>query len=253
MSMKTLIVGLLGALACSSPRTSPPKVEKEPASAIDSRVADAPKGTRAQTDAYGAAGNPDSTRAKVTVLFFGTSLTAGLGLPDTDHAFPHLVAVKAAEAGMPIEAVNAGLSGETSAGAVRRIEWTLKRPVDIVVLETGGNDALRALDPDTLKDNLQQIVSKIRSAQPKARIVLVQMEAPPNLGPGYTSRFRRAYSDVAASDKLTLAPFLLNKVAGITSLNQADGVHPNERGEAIVADNVWRSLQPVVREVLSGR
>ena len=228
-------------------------MEKEPASAIDSRVADAPKGTKAQTDAYGPAGNPDSSKAKVTVLFFGTSLTAGLGLPDTEHAFPSLVAKRAATSGTPIVAINAGLSGETSAGAVRRIEWTLKRPVDIVVLETGGNDALRALDPDTLKDNLEQIVAKIRSAQPKAQILLVQMEAPPNLGPAYTNRFRRAYADVASRDKLTLAPFLLNKVAGIASLNQADGVHPNEKGEAIVADNIWKALKPVVREVLSAR
>jgi acyl-CoA thioesterase I len=252
MSMKTLIVGLLGALACTSPRT-PPKVEKEPASAIDSRVADAPKGTKAQTDAYGPAGNRDSSRGKVTVLFFGTSLTAGLGLPDVQHAFPNLVAEKASASGTPIEAINAGLSGETSAGAVRRIEWTLKRPVDVVVLETGGNDALRALDPDTLKDNLEQIVTKIRSTQPKARIVLVQMEAPPNLGAAYTSRFRRAYADVAARDKITLAPFLLSRVAGITSLNQADGVHPNEKGEAIVADNIWQALKPVLRLVSSAR
>ncbi len=253
MSMKTLIVGLLGALACTSPRTSPPKVEKEPASAIDSRVADAPKGAKAQTDAYGAAGNPDSSRSKVTVLFFGTSLTAGLGLPDTEHAFPNLVAEKAAAAGMPIEAINAGLSGETSAGAVRRIDWTLKRHVDIVVLETGGNDALRALDPDTLRDNLEQLVTKIRSAQPSARIVVVQMEAPPNLGASYDTRFHRAYVETAAKHKVTLAPFLLNKVAGITLLNQADGVHPNEKGEAIVADNVWRAIEPVVRQVSSGR
>ena len=222
-----------------------------PSEARDSRVSDAPKGSKAQTDAYGPAGNPDSSKAKVTVLFFGTSLTAGLGLPDTQHAFPNLVAQRAAASGTPIVAINAGLSGETSAGAVRRIEWTLKRSVDIVVLETGGNDALRALDPDTLKDNLEQIVSKIRSAQPKARIVLVEMQAPPNLGRVYTDRFRRAYADVASRDKLTLAPFLLNKVAGIASLNQADGVHPNEKGESIVADNIWRSLEPVVRERLS--
>jgi len=174
-----------------------------------------------------------------------------LGLPDTEHAFPNLVAQRAAASGTPIVAINAGLSGETSAGAVRRIEWTLKRPVDIVVLETGGNDALRALDPDTLKDNLEQIVSKIRLAQPKARILLVEMEAPPNLGRLYTERFRRAYAEVASRDKLTLVPFLLNKVAGIASLNQADGVHPNEKGESIVADNIWRSLKPVVREVLN--
>ncbi len=240
------MIGLLGAaVAC----TAAPKVEKVPSKAIDSRVADAPRGTKAQTDAYGPAGNPDSSRAKVTVLFFGTSLTAGYGLSDTRQAFPNLVSQKAAASGTPIVAINAGLSGETSAGAVRRIEWTLKRPVDIVVLETGGNDALRALDPDTLKDNLQQIVGKIRSAQPRARIMIVEMQAPPNLGRAYTERFRKAYADVAAQDNVTLVPFLLDKVAGRAELNQSDGVHPNEKGEPIVADNIWRALGPAVRAI----
>jgi acyl-CoA thioesterase-1 len=249
MSMKILIVGLMTALAAC---TSPPKVEKVPAEARDPRVADAPKGTAAQTDAYGPAGNPDSSRAKVTVLFFGTSLTAGLGLPSTREAFPNLVAQKAAAAGIPIVAINAGLSGETSAGAIRRIEWTLKRPVDIVVLETGGNDALRALDPDTLKANLEAIVAKIRADKPKAKIMLVEMQAPPNLGASYTKRFSQAYRQVAERDGLTLVPFLLDKVAGHPELNQADGIHPNEKGEPIVAENIWKALQPVVREVYGG-
>ncbi len=244
------MIGLISAAVACTPA---PKVEKQPAQAIDSRVADAPKGSTAQTDAYGPAGNPDSSRAKVTVLFFGTSLTAGYGLADTKQAFPNLVSQKAAAAGTPIEAINAGLSGETSAGALRRIEWTLKRPVDIVVLETGGNDALRALDPETLKTNIGAIVAKIRAAQPKARVLLVAMQAPPNLGSSYTTEFRKAYVDVAKRDNLTLVPFLLDKVAGIASLNQADGVHPNEKGEPIVADNIWRALQPVVREVYGAR
>lgn len=244
------MIGLIGAAVACTPA---PKVEKEPSHALDSRVADAPRGSPAQTDAYGPAGNPDSSSAKVTVLFFGTSLTAGYGLADTKQAFPNLVSQRAAAAGIPINAINAGLSGETSAGAVRRIEWTLKRPVDIIVLETGGNDALRALDPDTLRSNIEAIVAKIRGIQPKARILLVEMEAPPNLGASYTAEFRKAYVDVAKRDSLTLVPFLLNKVAGIASLNQADGVHPNEKGEPIVADNIWRSLQPVVREVYRGR
>ncbi|MEO5903002.1 MAG: arylesterase [Gemmatimonadaceae bacterium] len=251
MSMKILMIGLMSAaVACTS---AAPKADKEPSEAVDSRIADAPKGTAAQTDAYGSAVNRDSSSAKVTVLFFGTSLTAGYGLADTKQAFPNLVSQKAAAAGMPIEAVNAGLSGETSAGALRRIEWTLKRPVDIVVLETGGNDALRALDPDTLRTNIGAIVAKIRAARPKARILLVAMQAPPNLGSSYTTEFRKAYVDIAKRDNLTLVPFLLDKVAGIATLNQADGVHPNEKGEPIVADNIWRTLQPVVREVYGAR
>ncbi len=244
------MTGLLGVLvACTA--ASP--VEKVPSQARASRESDAPMGSAAQTDAYGQAGDPDSARAKVTVLFFGTSLTAGYGLASTSQAFPNLISEKAAAAGLPIVAVNAGLSGETSAGAVRRIEWTLKRPVDIVVLETGGNDALRALDPDTLRNNLASIVAKIRAAQPAARVLVVEMQAPPNLGRAYTTRFRRAYADVASRDNLTLVPFLLEGVAGKVELNQADGVHPNERGEPIVAGNIWRSLESVVREVIKAK
>jgi len=189
-----------------------------------------------------------SSRAKVTVLFFGTSLTAGYGL-DPEQAFPNLVAATAMRSGLPITAVNAGQSGETSAGALRRIEWTLQRPVDIVVLETGGNDALRALDPDSLKANLSGIVRRIRASQPRVRILLAVMEAPPNLGQRYTAQFRNAYADVALQERLTLVPFLLDGVAGRTDLNLPDGVHPNLRGERIVADNVWRALRPAVEEV----
>ncbi len=199
-----------------------------------------------------AAASVPSANSAVTVLFFGTSLTAGYGL-DPSLAFPNLIAKKSQSTETPIVAINAGLSGETSAGAVRRIEWTLRKPVDIVVLETGGNDALRALDPDSLEANLDAIVTRIKKTQPQAQILLVVMESPPNLGARYNARFRQAYSNVARRESLTLAPFLLDKVAGRPELNQADGVHPNERGEKIVADNVWRALEPVVREVYSKR
>lgn len=200
--------------------------------------------------AYGdaAGGTTAAASGKVTVLFFGTSLTAGYGL-DPSLAFPNLIAQKAADSGTPIVSVNAGLSGETSAGALRRIEWTLRRPVDVVVVETGGNDALRALDADSLEANLHAIVARIRALRPEAKVLLAVMEAPPNLGRRYASSFRKAYADVARAENLTLVPFLLDRVAGHPELNQADGMHPNERGERIVADNVWRSLEPVVREV----
>jgi acyl-CoA thioesterase-1 len=193
-----------------------------------------------------------TTRSKVSVLFFGTSLTAGYGL-DPSLAFSNLIQRKSDSADTPITAINAGLSGETSAGAVRRIEWTLKRPVDIVIVETGGNDALRALDPDTLEANLTAIISRVREVQPKARILLAEMEAPPNLGARYTTRFRQAYRNVAKREKVGVIPFLLDGVAGKASLNQDDGVHPNEKGERIVASNVWKSLAPVVREVYRAR
>ena len=193
-----------------------------------------------------------TTRSKVTVLFFGTSLTAGYGL-DPSLAFSNLIQLKSDSTDTPITAVNAGLSGETSAGAVRRIEWTLKRPVDIVIVETGGNDALRALDPDTLEANLTTIVSRVREVQPNARILLAEMEAPPNLGTRYTTRFRQAYRNVAKREKVDVVPFLLDGVAGNPSLNQDDGIHPNAKGERIVASNVWKALAPVVREVYRAR
>ena len=188
----------------------------------------------------------------MTVLFFGTSLTAGYGL-DPSIAFPNLIARKSDSTATPIAAINAGLSGETSAGALRRIDWAMRRPVDIVVVETGGNDALRALDPDSLETNLQGIIRRIKARQPQARIILATMESPPNLGARYNRRFREAYSNVATRERVTLMPFLLDKVAGIDALNQSDAVHPNEKGERIVADNVWKVLEPVVREVYSSR
>ena len=197
------------------------------------------------TAAEAATDRPDSAKPKVTVLFFGTSLTAGYGL-DPSQAFPVLIARKSVTDGVPITALNAGLSGETSAGALRRIDWTLRKPVDIVVLETGGNDALRALDATALKANLLAIVGRIKQAQPRAKIILAVMEAPPNLGASYTASFRDAYKSVAKSEGLTLLPFLLDGVAGKPELNQDDGVHPNVAGEKIVADNVWRTLKPVV-------
>ena len=193
-----------------------------------------------------------AARSTVSVLFFGTSLTAGYGL-EPSQAFPALVARTAAKEGLPIQAINAGLSGETSAGAVRRIGWALRSPVDVVIIETGGNDALRALNADTLRSNLTSIIRAVRSRQPRARILLAVMEAPPNLGQAYTSRFRDAYGEVAREEGVTVVPFLLDRVAGIDSLNQADEIHPNLAGERIVADNVWKALKPVVQEVYRNR
>ena len=186
------------------------------------------------------------------VVFFGTRLTAGLGL-DPEQSYPALVEKLAAADGAPIKVVNAGLSGETSAGAVRRIDWVLKNPADIVVIETGANDALRGLDPDSARSNLERVVESVKKAQPRARIALIQMEAPPNLGVAYTRRFHAIYPAVAEREKLPLLPFLLRNVAGIGSLNQADGVHPNRAGEKIVAANVWEGLAPIVKELPAAR
>ena len=194
-----------------------------------------------------------SFSAKVpTVVFFGTSLTAGPGL-EPEQAYPALVEKLAAKNGTPIKAVNAGLSGETTAGAVRRIDWVLKNPADIVVIETGANDALRGLDPDSAKSNIEQVVARVKKRQPDAKIALIQMEAPPNFGSPYFRRFHAIYGEVAKDENLFLMPFLLQNVAGIGRLNQPDGLHPNAAGEKIVAANVWKSLSPLVKEVYPAR
>jgi acyl-CoA thioesterase I len=185
---------------------------------------------------------------KPVVLFFGTSLTAGLGL-SPDQAFPALIEKKAAAEGMPITAVNAGLSGETTAGAARRIDWVLRAPADLVVIEGGANDALRGLSPDAARANLEQVIAAIREKQPKAKIVLLQMEAPPNYGVPYTRSFHAIYPDIAKKENIPLAPFFLDGVAGIPRYNQADGMHPNLAGERLVADNVWKALKPVVAQL----
>jgi len=182
------------------------------------------------------------------VLFFGTSLTAGYGL-DPQQAFPSLIEQKARSEGVPIKVINAGLSGETTAGALRRIDWVLRTPADVVVIEAGANDALRGLSPDAARLNLERLISAVRQKQPRAKIVLIQMEAPPNYGIAYTRRFRAVYDEVARKEKLPLLPFLLTGVAGIPRLNQPDGVHPNLAGERIVAANVWQALKPIVAQL----
>lgn len=187
------------------------------------------------------------------MLFFGTSLTAGLGL-DPSQAYPQRVADLAAAAGTPIRMVNAGLSGETSAGALRRADWVLKRtPADIIVLETGANDGLRAFDVETVRSNIDALVAKVRAAQPQARVLLVQMEALPNLGPEYTRAFHDVYPAVADKYGIPLIPFLLEGVAGVQRLNQEDGVHPTAEGARMAARTVWGALGPVVREAGAGR
>jgi acyl-CoA thioesterase-1 len=190
---------------------------------------------------------PKSVRTPV-VLFFGTSLTAGYGLAP-EQAFPALIEKKARDEGIPITVVNAGLSGETTAGAVRRIDWVLRTPADLVVIEGGANDALRGLAPEAARANLETLIAAVRAKQPGAKIALIQMEAPPNYGVSYTRQFRSVYGDVARKENVPLLPFLLDGVAGISRLNQADGVHPNVAGERIVADNVWKALKPIVAQL----
>ena len=218
---------------------------------IDSERKRSPAGTQKSGAAVMSSVNqPKSLRTPV-VIFFGTSLTAGAGL-DQSQAFPALIEKLAAADGTPIKAVNAGLSGETSAGALRRIAWVLRTPADAIVIETGANDALRGLDPDSARSNIAQVIAAVRKAQPMAKIVLVGMEAPPNYGLAYTRRFRGVYSGVAKEARIPLVPFLLDGVAGVARLNQPDGVHPNAAGAKIVAANIWKSISPLVAELDRG-
>jgi acyl-CoA thioesterase I len=187
-----------------------------------------------------------------TVLFVGTSLTAGYGLP-TEESFPERIQEKIDSAGLPFRTVNAGVSGETSAGARRRIEWLLNQPFDVLVLETGANDMLRGMDLDTTQANIEAIVDRVRRDRPDVPIVLAGMLAPPNLGREYTTRFAQMYEEVARERDLMLIPFLLRDVGGVRPLNLADGIHPNADGQRIVAQTVWAELEPVLRERAAAR
>jgi acyl-CoA thioesterase I len=180
-----------------------------------------------------------------TILFLGTSLTAGLGL-DPDSAFPQRIQRKIDASRLPYQVVNAGVSGETSAGLLRRLDWVLRQPAAVIVVETGANDGLRGLPVSATRATIAQVLSRIRREQPNASVALVQMEAPPNLGQEYTSEFSAMFAEVAREHGATLMPFLLEGVAGEARLNQGDGIHPNNDGERIVADNVWRALQPLL-------
>jgi acyl-CoA thioesterase I len=234
-----LVAGVAGAVACSSDgRTESSRNPEETKNNTSIAVRAGETLTAGPTSSPGVVRNP-------VVLFFGTSLTAGLGL-DPERAFPALIEKKAAADGLPITVVNAGLSGETTAGAARRIDWVLRTPVDMIVIEGGANDALRGLSPSAARANLERVIAVVRQKQPAAKIVLVQMEAPPNLGPAYARSFRTIYSDIAKKEGVALLPFLLDGVAGIPRLNQPDGLHPNLAGEQIVADNLWRALKPIL-------
>jgi acyl-CoA thioesterase I len=180
------------------------------------------------------------------IVFLGTSLTAGLGL-DPDQAYPALIQGRLDAEGLRFEAVNAGVSGETSAGARRRIDWLLRLPVSVVVIETGANDGLRGLEVDSLRSNIQAIIDQARRQSPKPAIVLVGMRAPPNLGAGYSRRFERVYPELAKENGLSIVPFLLEGVAGRPGLNQADMIHPTAEGQQRMAETVWEVLEPLLK------
>ena len=188
---------------------------------------------------------PDSRPA---IVFLGTSLTAGYGLGDPGLAYPALIQAKLDSAGRPFRVVNAGLSGESSAGALDRIDWLLSQNrVAVLVVETGANDGLRGQDPDSVRARIQRIIDRARAVDPPPRLVVAGMEALPNLGSDYGRRFRAIYPALARENDAALIPFLLEGVAGVDSLNQEDGIHPSAQGQRLVAENVWRVIERVTR------
>ncbi len=183
-----------------------------------------------------------------TILFLGNSLTAGYGL-DKIHAFPALIQQKINALEWAFTVVNAGLSGETSSGGLRRINWLLRRKIDILVLELGANDALRGVPLVVTRNNLQAILDRAREAYPDVKIVIAGMLAPPNLGSDYTEEFRSIYPDLAAKNNAALIPFLLEGVGGVPELNLPDQKHPTAEGHQIVAENVWKILKPLLESM----
>lgn len=185
------------------------------------------------------------------MLVFGNSITAGAGVAD-EEAFPARLQEKVDSLGWSTRIVEAGVSGETTAGGLRRIEHVMHPGIDVLVLELGGNDGLRGTDPPAIRSNLQQIIDRARSINPDLRILLAGIRMPPNMGSSYTEAFRQVYSDLAAANELVLIPRLLEGVGGRPEFMQSDGIHPNVRGHRRVADTVWEELRPVLEELGAG-
>jgi len=189
----------------------------------------------------------DAVVERPSVVFLGTSLTAGLGL-EPEQAYPALLQHKIDSAGLGYRVVNAGVSGETSAGARRRIDWVVREPVAVLVIETGANDGLRGLPADSLRANIQAILARARGLQPAPKIVLAGMRVPTNYGQAYGREFQAVYPELARASGAQLVPFLLEGVGGVAALNQPDGVHPTAEGQRRMAETVWRVLEGVLRE-----
>jgi acyl-CoA thioesterase I len=198
----------------------------------------------------GSPATPPAAKAeRPRVVCLGDSLTAGLGLASTDQAYPALLEGRLKAAGFDYQVINAGVSGDTSAGGLRRLDWSLQGDVRVLIVALGANDGLRGLPPSELQSNLDTIASTAQKRH--VRVLLLGMEAPPNFGAAYTRDFRAVYRRVAADRQVPLIPFFLQGVAGIGKLNQADGIHPTEEGQRRIADTIWRDLEPIVRSQTS--
>lgn len=189
--------------------------------------------------------------ARQTLLVLGDSLAAGYGL-DPAQAYPSLLQQHLDRAGLPYEVVNAGVSGDTTAGGLRRLNWLLKRKVDVLLVALGGNDGLRGIAPSATRSNLLSIISVARSRHPDLRVILAGMQMPPNMGADYTREFQAVFPAVARETRSTLIPHLLERVGGRPELNQPDLIHPTPRGHELVASNIWTVLEPLLRKSAPG-
>jgi len=190
---------------------------------------------------------PEDSAGLKTIVVLGDSLAAGLGVAP-EEAFPALLQKKIDAAGLRWRVVNTGVSGDTSADGLGRVDWVLKRPVDVLILELGANDGLRGLPPSATRTNLQAIIDRVKQVYPRARIVIAGMQMPPNMGEEYAAAFQKVFPGLAASNHAALVPFLLEGVGGKRDLNQADQIHPTAEGHQVVADNVWKVLRPVLEQ-----
>lgn len=186
-----------------------------------------------------------------TVLVLGDSLAAGFGV-DPSEAFPSVLQRRAEASGITVRVINGGVSGDTTAGGLRRLDWMLRSPVDVLFLELGGNDGLRGLPIESTRSNLTAIIQKTRSRHPKAEIVVAGMQMPPNVGQDYADRFRALFPAVAREEKATLVPFLLEGVGGVPDLNLPDQIHPTPQGHRMIASNAWPVLEPLLRRITTG-
>lgn len=191
---------------------------------------------------------PTAADGDKLIVFLGDSLSAGLGV-DAKEAFPALVARRILEEHLPFQVENAGVSGDTTAGGLRRIDWLLQRKIDVLVIELGANDGFRGLQLTEMKKNLQAMITKARGKNPEVKILLAGMQIPPNLGADYAAKFRQIYAEIANGNNAALIPFLLDGVGGRADLNQADMIHPTADGHRIIADVVWKTIEPILREV----
>ncbi|MDW3212227.1 MAG: arylesterase [Reichenbachiella sp.] len=223
MNRSIILIGLYLLMACQ------PESQKEQSNTTSAEKSEAVK----------------SEQQKKTILFFGNSITAGYQL-DLSEAFPALIQERLDSLGLNYRTVNAGLSGETTASGNSRVDWVLKNPVDIFVLELGANDGLRGIGVAEARKNLESIIEKVKTKYPECKILLAGMMVPPNMGQDYSDNFQKIYTDLAEKYGIPLIPFLLEGVAGNSELNLEDGIHPTPDGHEILAENVWKHLAPML-------